>query len=103
MLKMAKWGPVLTGRNLGKIVRNEIEAKICSSNTPIIIDFEGIRIASHSFCDEFFGILVLNNEEIIKQIKFINTNETIKRIIKYVMLERMQEKMEAAGQQTITV
>jgi len=87
---MNKWGTVLTGRRLGKDVRKALLNQIGSNI--IVIDFNGVRVVSHSFCDEAFGKMVFEVEEPKSKIKFINTDNTTKIVIKHVMSERLREK-----------
>ena len=87
---MNKWGTVLTGRRLGKDVRKALLNQIGSNI--IVIDFNGVRVASHSFCDEAFGKMVFEVEEPKSKIKFINTDDATKIVIKHVMSERLREK-----------
>jgi hypothetical protein len=90
MLKLSQWGEVLTGRRLGRQIREL--ALQNSLEHEVIMDFSGVEVASHSFCDEVFGILMLELENPTSRIKAINASDTIKATIKYVMLQRLQEK-----------
>jgi len=92
MIKMDKWGTVLTGRHLGREVREKILKEIQTRN--VIIDFGGVEIASHSFCDEVFGFLTLKIEDLPSKIKFHNANDGIKSTLKYVISERLRMKNE---------
>ncbi|MDD4599365.1 MAG: STAS-like domain-containing protein [Lentimicrobiaceae bacterium] len=85
---MSELGTILTGRNLGKNVRKAI------LNEPgiVTVDFMGIKVASHSFCDEAFGKMVFEVDHPKNKIRFKNANDEIKTVIKQTMSERIKEK-----------
>lgn len=90
MIKAVQWGEILTGRKLGREVREKALAEF--SGEKIVIDFSGVKVAGHSFCDEVFGILALELDNPTTQIKVLNVSDEIKAVIKYVIFQRLQEK-----------
>ena len=94
MFIMKEWGTVLTGRDLGKKVREELLKKLDKSedSNVVIVDFKGVKVVSHSFCDEVFGLISLSVESILKKIKIVNTSKSIEITIKYVISERKIEQ-----------
>ena len=83
----------LGGRLDGSIIREQIENFL--SNNPqkqIVIDFKGIKVASHSFIDEIVGYpLRLQGKDFLNRIKFKNTNSSIKITIKTILAESLQK------------
>ncbi len=83
----------LGGRLDGSFIREQIETFI--DNNPegkVIIDFEGIIVASHSFVDEIIGYpLRLNGKTFLNRIKFRNANPSIKITIKTILNDSLQK------------
>jgi len=51
----------------------------------VVIDFDNIRTVSRGFVSEIIGNLLRNNRaDLIDHIKFVNTNEEIEEVIKWV-------------------
>lgn len=88
-IQLNKWGPVLSGRSLGREIRSLIKKRL--KNGSITVDFRNIDVASHSFCDEVFGILIKEDTSVTKRLKVINATDEIVNNIKYVMMERVKE------------
>ncbi|RPF49569.1 uncharacterized protein DUF4325 [Thermodesulfitimonas autotrophica] len=97
MIKMKEFGTHLTGRALGKKVRELILGKTKES-TPVLLDFAGVQMASHSFCDEAIGKMLqeLEFKEFKRAVKFVNCCAEIKSIIKFVLRDRLTEKRTCA-------
>lgn len=85
---MNKLGVILTGRSLGRDVRKEI----LSQPGVVDIDFAGIEVASHSFCDEAFGKIAFEVDHPRNKIKFLNASDAVKTVIKQVVSDRLKEK-----------
>lgn len=92
MLPMIKWGSHLSSRSLGKEVREEIKV-LLSESIPVVIDFTGVHVVSHSFADEAFGFFLkeMNIDEFKTKIKFINASKDIGAMVTYALRERWRE------------
>lgn len=55
-IQLNKWGPVLSGRSLGREIRSLIKKHL--KNGSITVDFRNIDVASHSFCDKYLVSLL---------------------------------------------
>lgn len=95
MIILKNFGSHLTSRALGKKVRLLILEESLGSRG-IIMDFSGIDMASHSFCDEAFGKLVkeIGIEQFKRIIKFKNCSKEIESTIRFVLKERLDESRE---------
>lgn len=86
--RMNKYGDFLGTRILGKKAYHPLQLCLNKNVFPIFIDFNNVRGISHGFADEFIGEVIRNNDFVLKdKIKFINTNEQIKTILKFVISE----------------
>ena len=58
----------------------------------VVLDFEGIRLVSHSFADELFGLLVLYSgiPYIKENISLQNARESIKSMANFAINERQK-------------
>jgi len=90
VLPLTQYSKFLSGRSLGEIVRGDIK-KLVDNELLVHIDFDGIKLATHGFCDEAFGVLLetmIKNGENIGQVGFINADEDVETIIRYVLVGR---------------
>lgn len=56
MIKVSELGDLAGTRFLGEILRQQIEA--AWEDNVAVVDFSGFSVASHSFLDECFGVLL---------------------------------------------
>jgi len=86
-------GTNLGTRFLGQQFRMDIELAL-SKNEFVVFDFGGVDFISHSFADECFGKLLLENKlsDLKKQTTFQNANELIKKTIAFTLKERLIEE-----------
>jgi len=86
-------GACLTTRALGKQVRELIEEELGSSSR-VLLDFAGVEMASHSFCDEAFGKLLLKMgfKEFKRRIRFSCCAPEVESVIKFALKTRLEEE-----------
>ena len=91
-MKLAGFGTFLGTRELGKMVKTQIETKITTGN-PVIIDFEKIQGITNSFADECFGKLLVDigAQKFSNTIKFSHLDPDEKSIINFVLYNRSQK------------
>lgn len=77
-------------RILAKNFRTQIEKKLVN-NGFVIFNFQDVNLISHSFADECYGklLLTINLEQLKAQTSFINTKPEIKKMISFVLKERL--------------
>jgi len=71
----------------GEILRNIIFSIITKEKKKVVLDFEGIRIITHSFADEVIGIFVreFGINFVKENIRVVNTSENIRKILNSVV------------------
>jgi hypothetical protein len=91
---MKQWGDFLGTRFLGEEARRTITNALASGESPVVLDFEGVRGVSHSFADECFGLLAADKGiETFKSVfRFSNLNDEIKTVIRFVVAERIAKR-----------
>ena len=95
MFAVREFGTCLTSRASGEKVRLLIKEELSNTNN-VAIDFKGVEVASHSFCDEAFGKLIceIGFENFKRRLKFWNCSEEIKAVIRFVLRERVKTEKE---------
>jgi hypothetical protein len=90
MITFNQWGEFLGTRFLGEQVRKEIE-KAFAVESPVKLDFQGVRGLSHSFADECFGDLVarMGLSAFKSSLHFLNLSEERKAVLRFVLADRM--------------
>ena len=63
IIKLSKYGRVLTGRQFGKQVREELLAKI---SCPVALDFEGVAALGSSFGGEIIPVIAFKQNRKIQ-------------------------------------
>lgn len=88
-IKLIVEGTMLSSRFTGQNYRDLVVASL-KNNEEIILNFDGVNLATQSFCDELFGKLFadLDKKLILKHLKVINANDSIASIIKYSIANR---------------
>ncbi|WP_051276467.1 STAS-like domain-containing protein [Desulfovirgula thermocuniculi] len=96
MIKLGNIGACLTGRALGRRVRDLVLEELKSS-ARVALDFAGVEVVSHCFCDEAFGKLLqgMGSEEFRRRIKFFNCSPEVKSAIKFALGARLAEEDES--------
>lgn len=81
----------VAGRPPALALRRKIEALLPDTEQPIVLDFEGIRMASSSFLDELLGRLVeAHGVEILgARVKLENLQPLIQRLAENVISQRL--------------
>ena len=86
IIQLKIFGEELTTRDIGAIIREQIQEHI-NNGSNVIIDLESVNMITHTCADEIFGKLAMNNGLCFK-IK--NANETTLALIKYVIAQRIK-------------
>lgn len=78
---------MLGSRVQGEILRNMIFSVITKEKKKVVLDFENIRIITHSFADELLGIFVreFGINFMKENIRVVNANENIKKLLNAVV------------------
>jgi len=81
----------VAGRPPALALRRKIEALLPDLEQPMVLDFEGIRMASSSFLDELLGRLVeaYGPEVVGARIQLINVQPLIQRLAENVISQRL--------------
>lgn len=89
MFTLAENGSVLTERDLGAKLRNEV-ITIISSEDKVTIDLSNVQMVTSSFADELFAKLVeeLGPIEAKQKIALVNVTSTVKTIINEAIFTR---------------
>lgn len=93
IIKLEKFGPIISDRKLGDTISKLIE-KSLESNKSIEIDFENV-ISMATFCaKQIFGKLYLEKgaEFFFENIKMANVNDDLKIIIKMGIQSAIEDK-----------
>lgn len=71
----------------GEILRNMIFSTITKEKKKVVLDFENIRIITHSFADEMLGIFVreFGINFVKENMRVVNVSENIKKILNAVV------------------
>lgn len=95
VVNLRKWGPSLTGRNVGAEVRFAIEQALQDSEQ-VTLDWSGVETATHSFCDEVVGLLFsrLGPIEFKRRLRFTNVESDTQVLLKAVIHDRLHRKVE---------
>ncbi|RKO65752.1 STAS-like domain-containing protein [Desulfofundulus salinus] len=93
MIMLGSISTHLTTRALGKRVR-ELILKRLESSTQVLLDFTGVEMASHSFCDEAFGKLLqeLGFVKFKRRVKFSGCSAEVESVIKFALRNRLVEE-----------
>ena len=77
----------------GEALRLEIE-RHWKDTEPLVLDFEGVVIASVSFFDESFGVLALRHPlgEMTKRIKVENIQPEDRTLLNTIVIARQRER-----------
>ncbi|WP_169719369.1 STAS-like domain-containing protein [Desulfovirgula thermocuniculi] len=88
-LFLGRYGPCLAGRALGREVRERIRETLAGSDR-VILDFGGVEVASHGFCDEAFGKLAqeMGFSAFKRAVRFSNCSEDVAAVVRYALRER---------------
>jgi hypothetical protein len=80
------------GRELAKELRLKIVTLLTRTDQPIVLNFEGITLASSSFLDELLGRLAkqLGEKVLRERIKLTHVTPTLKNMINQVVGERLK-------------
>ena len=81
-IRLGEWGPDVTGRSLGIVVRGEV----LPHAPEVVFDCSGVESISPSFADELFGKLAAQRER--PHIKIINGSPDIIAAIRFAVRER---------------
>jgi len=81
-IRLAEWGPDVTGRTRGAEVRERIEAEA----TDVVFDCAGVESMSPSFADELFGKLA--TEDPRPHISVVNAGADIISAIRFAVRQR---------------
>ena len=87
----------LGSRYKGGLVREEIKP-LLDKNEKVILDFQGIELATQSFLDEIFGIFVraFGTDYIRGKLLIENVSPTIKKTINLVIAYSKKRQKEIA-------
>lgn len=93
ILNLKEFGTILSTRDLGEVIRENVLQGIDNENT-VTIDFTNVSQITHSCADEIFAKLVmeLGLANFKKSVNMINTDETTATIIKYVIAQRLENE-----------
>jgi len=73
-------------------VRKNFEVDFLAWNDVLILDFEGIWTVTQSSIDELIWVFIKNEgKEIISRLSFRNCNEKQIRIIRFVIIDRLNK------------
>lgn len=80
-------GPNLSTRKTAAIVRQELAA----SSEPVIVDFSGVQLMSHSFADELFGKLAeqFGLDVFRERFRLVNLTEQDRMMLRAVVTDRL--------------
>lgn len=78
---------VIGSRSNGETLRNMIFSTITKEKKKVVLDFENIRVITHSFADELLGIFVREfGKNFVKEnIRVVNASENIKKTLNVVI------------------
>lgn len=79
---LAEHGRVFSTRERGAQLRDELLAATCDDDE-LLIDFENVLSATHSFLDEFVGKLAQK-----RKVDCLNASATIERTVERVLARR---------------
>ncbi len=88
-IRMARWGPVLFGRQHGARVRDELSA-IVHASPDVVFDFKDVENMSLSFADECFGELLhaLASEPVRPRLRFAHVPPDMQASLLFMTRER---------------
>ena len=85
-------------RRDGEALRHALESH-WNDSEPVVLDFEGVVIASVSFFDESFGALALRHplDELTRRIKVEHIQDEDRKLLNTLVLARKRERESLAG------
>ncbi|WP_035107941.1 STAS-like domain-containing protein [Desulfovirgula thermocuniculi] len=86
---LGQYGPYLVSRALGREVRERVKEALAGSDR-VTLDFGGVEVAAHGFCDEVFGKLAqeMGFPAFKRAVRFSNCSEDVAAVIRYALRER---------------
>lgn len=86
-------------REHGRALRTKIE-ELWSADSPLVIDFGNVRIASVSFLDEGIAVLAQSHslDEIRRRLRVVNINPGDRRLLNELLLARAREHESRTGE-----
>jgi STAS-like domain of unknown function (DUF4325) len=90
MIKVSDLGELAGTRFLGELLRRQIEG-VWLEGEKAVVDFSGFTVASHSFLDEAFGVLLQERglDFLNQNLQVVNADSAIKALIRFVMQDRL--------------
>ncbi len=98
MIRLAEdYGRYLAGRGIAAVVREAAKKEMSEQGT-VVIDFEGVRVATPSFADELFaGLLAeLGPQELRDRVTVVGARPEVGRWIRHA-LERKSRQLHASA------
>ncbi|MFK4136484.1 STAS-like domain-containing protein [Pseudomonas luteola] len=90
----------MLGMRHSAIEFNQVADRQLQSGNRVIIDFEAVNV-TQGFIDALIGQLILKHGvEVIPRFTFINCNEDVKQIIRFVIADRKKQMLNFAASQS---
>lgn len=88
-IHLSQFDKRLRTRSLGKNIRDSVNL-----DSRVVFDFSNIELATQSFCDELFGIILEKKGETFfkNNIFFKNLNSEVETVVKRVIFKRVNSK-----------
>lgn len=89
VMMFSRWGTRLGTRALGKRIREELHREISMSNEVIVLDFEDVKLITHSFADECFRKLA--KKVGFDRLKNRTTFRNVEPIVEVILLSVLRD------------
>jgi hypothetical protein len=85
-------------RGDGALLRRAIEER-WDDDAPVVLDFDGVRIASVSFFDESLGLLAKKHplDELTRRVRVENIDPADRRLLNNIVVARDRERRSGAS------